>query len=53
MILALSVLSLIAGTSLAYAAQKIPDYGVRLEQSGGILFIAGLVLVGSSLPSFC
>lgn len=53
MLLALSLLSLVLGTSLACAAQKMPSYGVRLEQSGGVLFITGLVLVGSILPSFC
>ncbi len=53
MISALSVLSLLIGTSLAYAAQRVPSYNVRLEQSGGVLFILGLALVGTVLPRFC
>ena len=53
MIFALSLLSLLLGTSLAYAAQNMPNYNVRLEQSGGALFILGLVLVGTVLPRFC
>jgi hypothetical protein len=53
MIFALSLLSLLLGTSLAYAAQSMPNYNVRLEQSGGALFIFGLVLVGTVLPRFC
>ncbi len=52
MISALSVLSLLLGTSLAYAAQRIPSYNVRLEQSGGVLFIFGFALVGTVLPRF-
>ena len=53
MIFALSILSLVFGTSLAYAAQRVPSYNVRLEQSGGALFVLGLVLVGTVLPRFC
>ncbi len=53
MILALSLLSLLLGTGSAYAAQRVPSYNVRLEQSGGALFILGLALVGTVLPRFC
>jgi hypothetical protein len=53
MILALSLLSILLGTSLAYAAPRVPSYSLRLEQSGGAFFITGLVLVGTLLPSFC
>lgn len=53
MILALSLLTLLLGTSLACAAPRMPGYSVRLEQSGGALFVTGLVLVGTLLPSFC
>jgi hypothetical protein len=53
MILALSLLSILLGTSLAYAAPRMPSYSLRLEQSGGAFFITGLVLVGTLLPSFC
>jgi hypothetical protein len=53
MISALSLLSIFLGTSLAYAAQRVPNYNVRLEQSGGALFILGFALVGAMLPRFC
>jgi len=53
MILALSLLSLLLGTGLACAAPRMPSYSLRLEQSGGTLFVTGLVLVGALLPSFC
>jgi hypothetical protein len=53
MISALSVLSLLLGTCLAYAAQRVPSYNARLEQSGGALFILGFALVGTMLPRFC
>jgi hypothetical protein len=53
MIAASSVLSLILGTSLACAAQRVPAYNVRLEQSGGALFILGFALIGLMLPRFC
>jgi hypothetical protein len=53
MIFALSLLSIFLGTSLAYAAQSAPNYNVRLEQSGGALFILGFALVGTLLPRFC
>jgi hypothetical protein len=50
MILALSLFSLLLGTGLAYAAPRTPSYSLRLEQSGGALFVAGLILVGLLLP---
>lgn len=50
MILALSLFSILLGTSLAYAAPRTPIYSVRLEQSGGVFFVAGLVLIGLLLP---
>jgi hypothetical protein len=53
MTFALSVLSIFFGTSLAYAAQRVPSYNVRLEQSGGALFILGFALIGAMLPRFC
>jgi hypothetical protein len=53
MILALSLLNIFLGTTLAYAAQRVPNYNVRLEQSGGVLFILGFALVGAMLPRFC
>jgi hypothetical protein len=53
MIFALSLFSIFLGTGLAYAAQCVPNYNVRLEQSGGALFIFGFALVGAMLPRFC
>jgi hypothetical protein len=53
MILALSLATLGLGTGLAYAAPKMPGFSARLEQSGGALVIAGLVLFGTVLPHAC
>jgi hypothetical protein len=53
MILALSLMSLIAGTSLACAAQRMPAYCVRFEQVGGTLFASGLTLLGTLLSPIC
>ena len=53
MILALSLFNLLLGTGLAYAAPRMPSYSLRLEQSGGTLFIAGLVLIGLLVPRGC
>lgn len=49
MILALSLASIFLGTGLAYAAPKTPALTIRLEQSGGALFIAGFALMGTML----
>lgn len=53
MILTLSLMSLIAGTSLAYAAQRVPAYCVKFEQLGGTLFVSGLTLLGTLLSRVC
>ncbi len=53
MIIALSMLSVILGASLACAAQRVPSYNVRLEQSGGALFILGFAMIGATLQHFC
>ncbi len=53
MILALSLISLIAGTSLACAAQRMPLYCAKFEQWGGTLFVSGLTLLGTLLPRVC
>ena len=53
MILSLSLLSLFLGTALAYAAPRTSNLSLRLEQSGGTFFIAGLVLIATVLPRVC
>lgn len=53
MILALSLMSLIAGTSLACAAQRMPAHCVIFEQWGGTLFLSGLALLGALLQQVC
>jgi hypothetical protein len=53
MILALALFSLISGTSLACAAQKVPPHAAALEQWGGTLFVSGLALLGTMLPQLC
>jgi len=53
MIVALSLMSLILGTSFACAAPRVPSYGVKLEQWGGTLLISGLTLLGAALPRLC
>ena len=50
MVVVLSLASLISGTALATAAERYPAYVATLERSAGTLMIAGLMLLGSSLP---
>ena len=52
MLVALSVLCLILGASLAYAAGRIPVRQAALEGLGGSLIVGGLFLIGSRLPLF-
>jgi hypothetical protein len=42
--------SLLLGAALACAAERIPARMALLERSGGALLLAGLALIGSSLP---
>ncbi len=49
----MSLMSLVAGTSLACAAQRLPAYAVSFEQWGGTLFVSGLALLGAALPQIC
>ncbi len=49
-LVALSVLCLVLGTSLAYAADRVPDRQAALEGVGGSLIVGGLFLIGSGLP---
>jgi hypothetical protein len=53
MVLYLSLMSLILGTSFACAAPRVPAHSVRLEQWGGTLFVCGLTLLGATLQRFC
>ncbi len=53
MILALSLMSLILGTSFACAAPRMPAYSVKLEQWGGTLLVSGLTLLGAAIPQLC
>ena len=50
MICAVSLLSVVLGASLAYAADRIPARVELMEGSAGVLLIAGLALLGSALP---
>lgn len=50
MIAAASLVSLLLGTALACAADRIPAWVEVLEGSGGALVLAGLALIGANLP---
>ena len=50
MIAAVSLMSLLLGTALACAAERVPSRVEAFESSGGALLIAGLALIGSGLP---
>lgn len=52
MICAFSLIALLLGATLAYAADRVPAHVVLLESSGGALLVAGLALLGSGLPLF-
>jgi hypothetical protein len=44
------LLCLTTGTTLAWAATKVPAHIVALERCGGALIVLSLVLLGGSLP---
>jgi hypothetical protein len=50
MLIAASLMSLLLGTTLACAAERLPAQVSLLENSGGALLIAGLALIGAGLP---
>jgi hypothetical protein len=50
MIAAAGLLSLAFGIALACMAERYPLHVEMLESGGGTLMLAGLALVGSSLP---
>lgn len=51
MLAAISVISVVLGASVAYAAQRFPAHVEALETSAGVLLIGGLALLGSGLPA--
>ncbi len=51
MLAAISVISVVLGASVAYAAQRLPAHVEALETSAGVLLIGGLALLGSGLPA--
>jgi hypothetical protein len=53
MIVGLIVLSLLVGTGLACASDRAPTYAGPLEWCGGAFFVAGLALLGATLPMVC
>ena len=52
MIVVISLASLLSGVALSYVANRHPAHVVVLERGAGTLMIAGLALLGSSLPYF-
>ena len=50
MIAAVSVISVVLGGAIAYAADRFPAHVEALETSAGVLLIGGLALLGSGLP---
>jgi hypothetical protein len=49
---AFSVLSVVAGSALAYGAKRHPSRIETLETCAGALLILGFTLLGSALPHF-
>ncbi len=50
MIAIAALTSLLVGTALACAADRMPAHVEIFERSGGALLLAGLALIGSGLP---
>jgi hypothetical protein len=44
-----SLISIVAGATLACAAERVPSRVAVLETGGGALLVGGLVLLGSAL----
>jgi hypothetical protein len=49
-IAAASLMSIVLGASVAYAADRFPGHVETLETGAGVLLIAGLAMLGSGLP---
>ena len=52
MLAMLSLTSLASGTLVTYWADRKPSARAHCELYGGLLLVAGLVLIGSGLPVF-
>lgn len=50
MIAAASLLSVVAGAALACAAERYPAQVDKFQTGGGVLLVAGLMLIGSAIP---
>jgi hypothetical protein len=48
-----SVMSVVAGASVAYAADRFPGHIEALETGAGILLLGGFALLGSALAAAC
>jgi hypothetical protein len=51
MVGAMSLISVVLGAAVAYAADRFPAHVEALEISAGALLIGGLALLGSALPA--
>jgi len=50
MVAAFSLISVVLGASIAYAAERFPGHVEALETGAGILLIGGFALLGAALP---
>ena len=50
MIAAISLVSVVLGAAVAYAAERYPAHIETLETSAGVLLVGGFALLGSGLP---
>lgn len=50
MIAVASLISVVAGAALAYAADRHPVYVEKFQTAGGVLLVAGLMLIGAAIP---
>ncbi|MGC1464442.1 MAG: hypothetical protein WA792_01790 [Pseudolabrys sp.] len=50
MVAVASLVSVVAGAALAYAAERYPAHIEKFQTGGGVLLLAGLMLIGSGLP---
>lgn len=53
MVAAISLVSLMSGTALAYVAPRASERTELLEWCAGALLIAGLSLIGGGLRFYC
>jgi hypothetical protein len=52
MVSAVSLICILLGAALAYAASRVPAHVELFEKCGGILLVAGLALLGGALSQF-